>query len=82
MSEIKKLSTEELENVKSIKQEYTNLAFSLGELELSKANIEREKQRLLDIQSQLIEKESTFAKELTEKYGNGSINVETGEITK
>jgi len=81
MSEIKKLSQEELDSVKAIKNEYTNLAVSLGELELQKANIAKEKQRLLDTQSQLIEKENEIAKQLSDKYGNGTINLETGEIS-
>jgi hypothetical protein len=81
MSEIKKLSQEELDSVKAIKNEYTNLAVSLGELELQKANIAKEKQRLLDAQLQLIEKENEIAKQLSDKYGNGTINLETGEIS-
>ena len=80
MSEIKKLTEEELQSVKSIKQEYTNLAFALGELELQKVNLEKEKQNLLNVQSQLIEKETALGKILTEKYGSGTINIETGEI--
>jgi septal ring factor EnvC (AmiA/AmiB activator) len=81
MSEVKKLTTEELEAVKSIKNEYTNLALSLGELELQAANIAKEKQRLLTTQSELTEKEIELSKTLTEKYGNGTIDIETGEIS-
>jgi hypothetical protein len=81
MSEVKKLTTEELEAVKSIKNEYTNLALSLGELELQAANIAKEKQRLLTTQSELMEKEIELSKTLTEKYGNGTIDIETGEIS-
>ena len=81
MSEIKKLTTEELQQIKNIKQKYTNLALSLGEIELQKISIEKEKQSLIDIHSQLNEEEMTLAKNLTEKYGNGSINIDTGEIT-
>jgi septal ring factor EnvC (AmiA/AmiB activator) len=75
------LTTEELEAVKSIKNEYTNLALSLGELELQAANIAKEKQRLLTTQSELTEKEIELSKTLTEKYGNGTIDIETGEIS-
>jgi len=82
MSIIKKsLTEEELQSVKNIKREYTNLALALGELELQKSNIEKEKLRFLDIQSQLIEKETDLVKILQDKYGTGSINIETGEIS-
>lgn len=81
MPEVKKLSEEEVQQIKEIKQEYTNLALSLGELELQKSNIDKEKVRLLNYQEQLNAKETELAQKLTEKYGNGTINIETGEIT-
>ena len=81
MSEVKKLTAEELDAIKAIKLEYNNLAVSLGELELQKANIEKDKQVLLPQHSQLIEKESNLANQLSEKYGNGTINLDTGEIS-
>lgn len=76
----KKLTEEELQQVKTIKSEYSSLAFSLGELELQKINIEESKKQLINIYSQLVEKETSIAKTLTEKYGDGTINVETGEV--
>lgn len=76
----KKLTEEELQQVKTVKSEYNNLAFSLGELELQKINIEENKKQLINVYSQLVEKETSIAKTLTEKYGDGTINIETGEI--
>ena len=73
MSEIKKLEADELQSVKEVKQEYNNLALELGELELQKA-------RLLDYQKIIAEKEGKLANKLTEKYGPGTINIDTGEI--
>ena len=69
----KKLTSEELQTVKDIKQEYTNLAFALGELEIQKV-------MLLDTQRDLIAKEKQLAKQLQEKYGEGTIDLETGEV--
>ena len=69
----KKLTSEELQTVKNIKQEYTNLAFVLGELEIQKV-------MLLDTQRDLIAKEKQLAKQLQEKYGEGTIDLETGEV--
>jgi hypothetical protein len=80
MSETKKLTEEELTEIKQIKTEYTNLIMALGEVELQKSDIYKQKANLLNIQNQLIERENKLAKELTEKYGNGSINLDTGEI--
>jgi hypothetical protein len=69
----KKLTTEELQIVKDLKQEYTNLAFTLGELEIQKV-------MLLDTQKELAIKEKQIAKQLQEKYGEGTIDLETGEV--
>lgn len=73
MSDIKKLTTEELEAVKKLKADHSELAVALGELEI-------EKSRLLDLRRVLHERESELAKQLQEKYGNGSIDLETGEM--
>jgi hypothetical protein len=74
------LTAEELQQVRGLKQEYTNLAVSLGELTLQKANIEEDIKNILDARRAIYEKESTLAKELQEKYGQGSINLDTGEV--
>jgi septal ring factor EnvC (AmiA/AmiB activator) len=70
----KKLTEEELQQIKDIKQQYTNLSLSLGEIELQKF-------QLLNTQSQLFENETKLVKQLTEKYGEGTINIQTGEIS-
>jgi fido (protein-threonine AMPylation protein) len=80
MSEVKQLTAEELEDIKSIKQEYSNLSLSLGEIELSINNLNNQKQYFLEIHKQLFEKENELAKILNEKYGIGTINIETGVI--
>ena len=74
MSEVKKLSEEDLQTVRAIKREYEDIAFSLGDVVIQKT-------RLLDAHKRLAEKEFEIAKQLQEKYGTGNINLETGEIT-
>jgi hypothetical protein len=73
MSEVKKLTIEELDEIKKIKASYNDLAISLGELEI-------EKSRLLEYRKNLSDAELVLAKKLQEKYGEGSINLETGEV--
>jgi hypothetical protein len=70
----KKLTEEELQQIKDIKQQYANLTLALGEIELQKF-------QLLGTQSQLFESETKIVKQLTEKYGEGTINIQTGEIS-
>ena len=73
MSELKKLTEAELSAVKAIKAEYNELVVAFGEVEVQKL-------RLVEIQKDLTKRESELAKQLQEKYGQGSINIETGEI--
>ena len=75
MSEVKKLTSEELQTVKDIKQEYNTLVFELGELEIKKL-------QLIETQKVLSNKEAKVANDLTEKYVPGTINIETGEISQ
>lgn len=75
MSEAKKLTAEEIDQIKQIKSDYSELAMALGELEI-------EKSRLLEVRKALQDREAELAKQLQEKYGQGSINLETGEITQ
>jgi hypothetical protein len=69
----KKLTAEELQAVKAIKEEYTKLAYTLGEVEIQKA-------MLLDTQKDITAREKQIAKQLQEKYGEGTIDLETGEV--
>jgi hypothetical protein len=69
----KKLTEEELKEVKTLRQQYSELSSALGELEL-------QKRKLLSVHDLLYEKENKLASQLQEKYGEGSIDLETGEI--
>jgi hypothetical protein len=69
----KKLTAEELDNVKKLRQEYSEIIFSIGEAEI-------QKRKLLSVYDQLEEKEIKLASQLQEKYGEGNIDLETGEI--
>lgn len=76
-----KLTTEELQNFQDFRQEANRLSSILGQLHYQKTliNIELEgvneeiKRNIISQQSQL--------KELGSKYGNGSIDITTGDIT-
>lgn len=70
----KKLTTEELQSVKNIRQDYSNLALAVGELELQKFNL------LENYQKEIATREKQLAAQLQEKYGEGTIDLETGEV--
>lgn len=73
MSKIK-LSENELQILKELQTKGNQLIFTLGQIEAQKSSIFTQIQ---EIQSE----NDKIGKELQEKYGDGNINLETGEFT-
>jgi hypothetical protein len=88
MSEVKKLTEEEIEQIKGLQQLYNKYIFELGSVESQlndiaahRITMETEKNGILSDIKTLTEKEKELLTSLQEKYGTGNINIETGEIT-
>jgi hypothetical protein len=81
MEEQQKITQEELSRVHSIRQDALEIASKLGELEFQKISI----QILIDEQKKEIialkAKEEEVFEDIKSKYGNVTINIETGEIS-
>ena len=75
-----KLTVEEVEKLTKIQQDNAAVANELGNLEITKLQIEARKNEVVDYFNKLKEEEQAFGKELSEKYGNGSIDLEKGEF--
>jgi chromosome segregation ATPase len=87
-TETKQLTTEELQQIKDMQQQYNKFVFELGSVEAQLQNviatkelIETEKSNVLEDIKKLGEREKELISTLQAKYGAGSINPETGEIT-
>jgi len=88
MSEIKKLTQEEINSIKGLQSEYNKIVFELGSVESQLVFIkkqtellETEKAKIVVDMDTISKKEKTLIDNLQEKYGAGNINIETGEIT-
>mgnify|MGYP001282889706 FL=1 len=81
MSKAIKLSEEELEILRGYQQEQNQITFNLGNVDIQKAILEGQRSQILDSLANLQEKSNKTAKELQDKYGEGSIDLETGEFT-
>jgi hypothetical protein len=77
-----KLSQEELQELNTIRSKEGEIIFNLGQIEAQKAILEGQKNKLLNDLADNQEKSNVLAKKLQDKYGEGEINGETGEITK
>jgi oligoribonuclease NrnB/cAMP/cGMP phosphodiesterase (DHH superfamily) len=82
------LTVEELKSIKDLQSQYNQSIFELGAAEAQLIAIEEQAEKIKKGKKGLVsdlvtieQKESELIKSLQEKYGQGSINPETGEIT-
>ena len=81
MSKKIKLTDKELEVLKEYQLTQNQITFELGNLDIQKALLEGQRSAILEKLADLQEKSNKTAKELQEKYGEGNINIDTGEFT-
>ena len=74
------LTQEELQQINLIKNDALEVASSLGELQYQKITIELEQEELKAKIKRIKQKENEIFEEIISKYGNISINTQTGEI--
>jgi hypothetical protein len=75
-----KLTVEEIEKLQDIQQKNAAVATELGNLEITKLQIEARREEVVKYFTELKQEENTFGKELSDKYGNGTIDLEKGEF--
>lgn len=76
------LTQEEINDLKSIQEQNSQLIVSFGQIEITIQNLDTQKSELKKQFYALKSKENELAQALQVKYGNGNINIETGEFTK
>ena len=81
MSEKIKLSEEELKTLRGYQQKQNQFTFELGNVDIQKAILEGQRSTILDGFANLQEESNKTAKELQDKYGDGNIDLETGNFT-
>ena len=82
MSEQIKLSQEELNFIKQLQADQQNLITQFGSVEYQMQLLELQKDQLIESLNKLREQELTTGNELTQKYGNGTVDLESGTFTK
>jgi hypothetical protein len=78
--ENKVLTQEEIQSLKTIQTNQSNLVQALGTVEYRIQLLELDKQALKSQLQKQVEDETKVAKELQEKYGDGNIDLEKGEF--
>jgi hypothetical protein len=82
MSDQIQLSQEELDNIKQLQATQQNLISGFGQVEYQLQVLEAQKDKLVESLAQLQEEEINLGRVLTEKYGNGSIDIDSGLFTR
>jgi len=80
-SEIKKsVSPQDIEEIKKLQIKLSNLNSKFGQLYITKIKVEAEEKALKESLFLLEKEEKKIAKTFTDKYGKGSLDIETGEF--
>ena len=82
MENVTKLTESEILQIKELQEQQDSLITSFGQLEYQIQLLELQKKGLLELLESIRTKEKDLAQELTQKYGNGTINIEEGIFTK
>jgi hypothetical protein len=78
--EKKVLTQEEIDKITKLKQQFEDLTGVAGNVEIQIMNLQLQKDQIKTNLQQLQQQEAVLAKELEEKYGNGTISLESGEF--
>tara|TARA_B110000858_G_scaffold138969_1_gene157818 strand:- start:296 stop:547 length:252 start_codon:yes stop_codon:yes gene_type:complete len=76
----KVLTQEEIQQVTKLREEFNALTISAGEIEMQIINLQLQKDKIKDNFIKLQTQESKVINELENKYGKGTISLETGEF--
>ena len=77
---MEKITQEELEKLREFNTKFATLRNKIVDIEMSIRKLNNDKSSVFDSMDELYLESKSVEKELTEKYGNVSINLETGEI--
>ena len=81
MADAIKFTEEELKSLQELQGTYNQITLAFGQLSLSRIGLDAQEESLKNTLNDTKSKENDLAKSLTEKYGKGSLNIETGEFT-
>ena len=81
VKQAQKFTEDELKSLKSLQNQSQVATLQFGQLYLSKLRLEEQESQLKNQLKQLEQEEAKAAQTLTEKYGKGTIDIESGEFT-
>jgi len=76
------LSKEEINKLSSLQQQQDNFVIQLGQIEYQKNLLDQQKDTTKQHIKSFENEQIQLAKQLEEKYGKGTVNLESGEFVK
>ena len=76
-----KLTEDEVKELTEVRANFQKTTLMVGETEIGIVNLKGRKEDLIAALRKLDEKQSELAKKLEDKYGKGSISLDTNEFT-
>ena len=76
-----KFTEDELKQVQDIQKTYANVQNQFGQLKMAQIRLDEQEVELEESLKSIQTEESKFLDGITEKYGQGSLNPETGVFT-
>tara|TARA_R110002050_G_scaffold296912_2_gene457425 strand:- start:1580 stop:1846 length:267 start_codon:yes stop_codon:yes gene_type:complete len=74
------LEENEIQTLRDLQNQTQEILLSLGEIEMVKLNLNNQRKDIEEVLKDVNNKEQEFAKLISEKYKNSSIDPSTGEI--
>ena len=79
--ESQKFTPQEIESLKDLQMKVTQITNQFGQLYLGKLKVEEQEKFLKTKLTELETEEANLAKSLSDKYGKGTLDIETGTFT-
>ena len=76
-----KLTEDEIKDLTDVRTNFQKTTLIIGETEIGIINLKGRKEDVIAALRKLDEKQSELAKKLEDKYGKGSISLDTNEFT-
>ena len=79
--EVKKFTTEEITTLREFQSRMEQIISQLGRVHLSKIKLDEQETLIKDEIKKIENEEQELATKLSDKYGRGSLDIETGTFT-
>jgi len=78
--ENRKLDSQEMETLRKLQEKSAIVTNELGQIEMMKLQLDARREDIMVLYEEMKAEEMDFGQALSEKYGDGTINPDTGEF--